>query len=120
MSWGMRAVAGACAAVLMVPGLYLSMAGPAEAAPVRYRCKAYFQLGKLGRPEAYSECWRSRRGKAVNQHRARIVCEQVQGAREHLVKWTLYGDWASPKKKSTVRCGFKNFLMGGGVETRRK
>lgn len=104
----------------MTSALYLTAAEPAEAAPAKYKCKAYFQLDKWGRPEASSECWRSSKGKAVKKHRAKIVCDQAQGAREHVVEWALYGDWASPAKKSTVRCGFKNFLMGGGVETRKK
>lgn len=45
---------GVLAVVLVTSSLGLVPAAPAEAATARYKCKAYFRLDKLGRPETYS------------------------------------------------------------------
>lgn len=116
MSWGKRLASGALAVTLGVAGTGLLAATPAQAAG-KYTCKAYASMDKLGRPTAYSTC-KAGSGKAVKQHRAVIKCDQVQGAREHVMTWTLYGPWVGPGQKSHVRCGTKNFLRGFSAQTK--
>ncbi|MEV6553119.1 hypothetical protein AB0M57_31105 [Streptomyces sp. NPDC051597] len=116
MRWGNKAAAGALAVVLGAGGTGLIAAAPAQAAG-KYTCKAYADMDKAGRPNAYSVC-RGGGGKTVSQHRVEIKCDQVQGAREHVVTYTMHGPWVGPGQKSTVQCGFKNFLRGFSVQTK--
>ncbi|WP_351227801.1 hypothetical protein [Streptomyces sp. NPDC002133] len=116
MRWGKKFAVGTLAVVMGAGGTGLFVAAPAQAVG-KYSCKAYASLDKLGRPTAYSAC-KSGGTKAVGTHRVQIKCDQVQGAREQVVTHTLYGPWVGPGKKSTVRCGTKNFLRGFSVQTR--
>ncbi len=102
--------------MLGAAGTGLLTAAPAQAAG-KYTCKAYADMDRLGRPNAYSTC-KGGSGKAVAKHRVVIKCDQVQGAREHVMTWTLYGLLVGPGQKSTVRCGTKNFLRGFSVQTK--
>ncbi|MCP3820509.1 hypothetical protein NLX86_21155 [Streptomyces sp. A3M-1-3] len=119
MQWGKRFATGALAMVMGASATGLITAAPAEAAGAKYKCKAYAKLDGLGRPTAYSTCSKSSGGKAVRLHRVEIKCDQVQGAREHVVTYTLHGPWVSAGKKSNVKCGFKNYLRGFSVQTKR-
>ncbi|GAA3928781.1 hypothetical protein GCM10022244_42330 [Streptomyces gulbargensis] len=116
MRWGKKLASGTLAVMLGAAGTGLLAAAPAQAAG-KYACKAYASMDKLGRPTAYSTC-KSGGGKAVKQHRVVIKCDQVQGAREHVMTWTLHGPWVGPGQKSHVRCGTKNFLRGFSAQTR--
>jgi hypothetical protein len=116
MRWGKKFAAGSLAVMLGVGGAGLIAASPAHAAG-KYTCKAYASMDRIGRPTAYSTC-KAGGGKGVSKHRVVIKCDQVQGAREHVMTWTLYGSWVGPGQKSNVHCGTKNFLRGFSVQTK--
>ncbi|HZX38920.1 MAG TPA: hypothetical protein VFF37_11400 [Streptomyces sp.] len=118
MRWGKKFATGTLAMLMGATATGLITVAPAEAAAAKYACKAYAKMDSLGRPTAYSSCAKSGSGKAVRLHRVEIKCDQVQGAREHVVTYTLHGPWVSAGKKSTVRCGTKNFLRGFKVQAK--
>ncbi|WP_405598528.1 hypothetical protein OG741_16395 [Streptomyces sp. NBC_01410] len=118
MRWGKKFATGTLAILMGATATGLVTAAPAEAATAKYACKAYADMDGIGRPTAYSTCVKKGSGKAVRLHRVEIKCDQVQGARETVVTYTLYGPWVSPGKKSNVRCGTKNFLRGFKVQTK--
>ncbi|MGW0556237.1 MULTISPECIES: hypothetical protein [unclassified Streptomyces] len=116
MRWGKKFATGTLAVMMGAAGTGLIAAAPAQAAG-KYSCKGYASMDKLGRPTAYSTC-KAGGGKAVSKHRVKLTCDQVQGAREHVVTHTVYGPWVGPGQKSNVRCGFKNYLRGFGVQAK--
>ncbi|MFJ9433387.1 hypothetical protein ACIRQY_27545 [Streptomyces sp. NPDC101490] len=116
MRWGKKIAAMSLTVMMGAVGTGLLAAAPAQAAG-KYTCKATASMDKLGRPNASSVC-KAGGGKAVAKHRVVIKCDQVQGAREQVMTWTLYGSWVGPGQKSTVRCGTKNFLRGFSVQTK--
>ncbi|MEV6649422.1 hypothetical protein [Streptomyces sp. NPDC051219] len=118
MRWGKKFATGTLAIVMGATATGLITAAPAQAAPAKYKCKAYGKLDGIGRPMAYSTCARSAGGKAVRLHRVEIKCDQVQGAREQVVTYKLHGPWVSAGKKSNVRCGTKNYLRGFSIQTK--
>ncbi|MEU3408585.1 hypothetical protein ABZ766_32205 [Streptomyces sp. NPDC006670] len=94
-------------------------AAPSQAAGGTYSCKGYAEMSKTGSPTAYSTCKADGNGRRVAQHRVVLKCDQVQGARESVVTYTRYGNWAGPNERSNVACAkTKNFLRGVSVETK--
>ncbi|MGW6706828.1 hypothetical protein ACWGDE_18305 [Streptomyces sp. NPDC054956] len=77
-------------------------------------CKATADMDGLGRPNVTSRC--SGRFAPGAQHRAKIICDTVQGAREHVVRRTYYSGWTSTGGAAKVGCGFKSFLVGFSSE----
>ncbi|MGI5450095.1 hypothetical protein ACQEVM_30860 [Streptomyces sp. CA-243310] len=91
-------------------------AGAAPAGGIDGGCKATADLDRLGRPNVTSNC--SGRFPSGAQHRAKIICDTVQGVREHVVRRTYYSGWTSTGGAAKVGCGFKSFLVGFNSEVR--
>ncbi|WP_328299023.1 hypothetical protein OG389_15230 [Streptomyces sp. NBC_00435] len=107
-------VALAAASALSVLGAPAASAAPAGG--IDGGCKATADMDGLGRPNATSRC--SGRFASGAQHRAKIICDTVQGAREHVVRRTYYSGWTSTGGAAKVGCGFKSFLVGFDSEVR--
>ncbi|MGV9269874.1 hypothetical protein ACWDRR_35075 [Kitasatospora sp. NPDC003701] len=97
-------------------GMALAAAPAASAASIDGGCSARAQLDNLGRPTAESTC--SGRLPSGAAHRAKITCDVVTGSRESVVRSTYWGPWVSPGQTSSIRCGFKSFLVGASSEVR--
>ncbi|MEU9944674.1 hypothetical protein [Streptomyces lavendulae] len=79
-------------------------------------CKATADMDGLGRPNVTSRC--SGRFPSGAAHRAVIVCDTVQGVREHVVRRTYHSKWTSTGSHAKVGCGFKSFLVGFSSEVK--
>ncbi|MER5808570.1 hypothetical protein ABT143_10325 [Streptomyces sp. NPDC002033] len=106
-------------AVAAVSALAAFGAPAASAAPAGGpggSCKATADMDRLGRPNVTSRC--SGRFPSGAAHRAVIVCDTVQGAREHVVRRTYRSKWAPTGSHAKVGCGFKSFLVGFSAEVK--
>ncbi|MEU8462554.1 hypothetical protein [Streptomyces sp. NPDC029003] len=106
-------------AVAAVSALAASGAPAASAAPAGGpggSCKATADMDRLGRPDVTSRC--SGRFPSGAAHRAVIVCDTVQGAREHVVRRTYRSKWTPTGSHAKVGCGFKSFLVGFSAEVK--
>ncbi len=122
MRWGKKIATGALAVLMGATATGLATAAPAEAAGAKYKCSISKAGLDWGRPSVTSSCKKSSSGKKVSKHRAMLKCDVVRGAgagAEHTIRYTEYGPWVSPGKKSSVKCGFRSFTAGFGVQTKR-
>ncbi|MFJ6720992.1 MULTISPECIES: hypothetical protein [unclassified Streptomyces] len=107
-------VAVAAASAFGIAGAAPAVAAPAGAA--KGTCKATADMDRWGRPNVTSAC--SGRLPSGARHRAVIICDTVQGVREHVVRRTYHSHWTPTGSKAKVGCGFKSFLVGFKSETR--
>ncbi|MGW3326783.1 hypothetical protein [Streptomyces virginiae] len=107
-----------CAVATLAAASVLSVLGaPAvSAAAAGGSCRTTAELAGMGRPKATSRC--TGRFASGAQHRAKIICDMVQGAREHVVRRTYRSDWAPTGSAASVGCASKSFLVGFGSEVR--
>ncbi|MFJ9340038.1 hypothetical protein ACIRP0_12200 [Streptomyces sp. NPDC101733] len=91
-----------------------SAASSAPAGGIDGGCKATADMDGLGRPNVTSRC--SGRFPSGASHRAVIICDTVQGVREHVVRRTYHSGWTSTGSAAKVGCGFKSFLVGFSSE----
>ncbi|MFG2620621.1 hypothetical protein ACGFXC_23710 [Streptomyces sp. NPDC048507] len=111
-----NSLAAVVAALAALAAFAAPAASAAPAGGLGGGCKATADLDRLGRPNVTSRC--TGRFPSGAAHRAVIICDTVQGAREHVVRRTYHGKWTPTGSHAKVGCGFKSFLVGFSAEVK--